>query len=357
MATDDAGERTEQPTARRLQEARQAGRIPRSHDLTAAIALVAGLLLLKLMGGQVFGGMLRMVEAIGEPPDVAATGLLPWITRVVGAGVRIAAPFLLLLVVITGAGMAIQSGMPLAVSRLAPRLDHLNPMNGLRRLLSLDSAVRTGLGVLKMVFVAAVAYACIVGRIDTVLNAATLPPETTFQLSGEVLFQVGLRLGLTLLILALLDYAYQRWNWWRNLKMTKQEVRDELKNMEGDPHVRQRRRQLQLRLAMQRINIDVPKSDVVVSNPTEYAVALKYDERTMEAPRVTAKGKDLLALRIRQVAQQHGIPIVQRPPLARALYAAVEVGQEIPPAFYRAVAEVLAYVYQLTGRVATAGRN
>ncbi|HRS26653.1 MAG TPA: EscU/YscU/HrcU family type III secretion system export apparatus switch protein, partial [Phycisphaerae bacterium] len=180
-------------------------------------------------------------------------------------------------------------------------------------------------------------------------------PAGIVQMSAALLYKLALRLGLTLLVLALLDYWYQRWNWWRRLKMTKQEVRDELKRMEGDPQMRHRRRQLQMRLALQRVGIDVPKADVVVTNPTEYAVALKYDEATMTAPRVMAKGKDLLAARIRQVAQQHRIPIVQRPPLARALYAAVEVGQEVPPAYYRAVAEVLAYVYRITGKLRAAG--
>jgi flagellar biosynthetic protein FlhB len=141
-----------------------------------------------------------------------------------------------------------------------------------------------------------------------------------------------------------------RWRLERQLRMTKQEVRDELKKMEGDPLVKQRRRQIQRRLMIQRIRNEVPKADVVVTNPTEYAVALKYDEATMQAPRVVAKGVDLLALRIREIAQASGVPIVQRPPLARALYASVDVGKDIPPAFYRAVAEVLAYVYQLARR-------
>ncbi|HPM25323.1 MAG TPA: EscU/YscU/HrcU family type III secretion system export apparatus switch protein, partial [Phycisphaerae bacterium] len=171
-------------------------------------------------------------------------------------------------------------------------------------------------------------------------------------LGAEVLFDLAVRLAIALLVLGILDYLIQRWKLERRLRMTKQEVRDELKKMEGDPLVKQRRRQIQARLALQRIRAEVPRADVVVTNPTHFAVALRYDEATMSAPRVTAKGRDLLAERIRQLAQQHGVPIVQRPPLARALYTGVEVGQEVPPAFYRAVAEVLAYVYQLSGRVA-----
>jgi flagellar biosynthetic protein FlhB len=190
-----------------------------------------------------------------------------------------------------------------------------------------------------------------------VLTAGALAPIEAFDLACQLVFKLALRIALVLLVLGLLDFLYQRWNVTRNLKMTKQEVKDELKRMDGDPQAKQRRRQLQLKLAMQRIGIDVPNADVVVTNPTEFAVALKYDEATMAAPRVTAKGQDLLALRIRQVAQQHGIPIVQRPPLARALYASAEIGRDVPAEFYRAVAEVLAYVYQLSGRAAGAARQ
>jgi flagellar biosynthetic protein FlhB len=190
--------------------------------------------------------------------------------------------------------------------------------------------------------------------VAVLLSAGALDAPATYALGCHLVYRLAVRLGLVLLVLALLDYAYQRWNWWRHLKMTKQEIKDELRNMEGDPLIRQRRRRAQLQLAIQRISAAVPQSDVVVTNPTEFAVALAYDEQTMAAPRVTAKGQDFLALRIRQLAQQHGVPIVQRPPLARALYAAVEVGQEVPPMFYRAIAEVLAYVYQLSGRAVAA---
>ena len=354
MAADDAGERTEQPTPRRLKEARDAGRVPRSQDLTATVAVVGGLLLLKLLGGRMLAAMLDMLHAIGNQPDVTGRSLPTWVGSIANAALRMTFPFLALLVILTVIGVAAQSGLLISVKLLKPKFDKLNPINGFKRLFSLDSVTRVGMGVLKMAFIALVAYFSLVGDIGTVLSAGTISPLRAFQMSGDVLYHAALRMGLALLVLALLDYAYQRWNWWRNLKMTKQQVRDELKNMEGDPKVRQRRRQMQFNLAMQRIGLDVPKSDVVVTNPTEYAVALRYDQAAMAAPRVTAKGKDLLAARIRQLAQQHGIPVVQRPPLARALYAAVNVGREVPPAFYRAVAEVLAYVYQLTGRAAPA---
>jgi flagellar biosynthetic protein FlhB len=355
MALDDGGDRTEAPTPRRLQEARDEGRIPRSVDLTAAVALMAAVILLKTLGSGLFGSLLQLTGDLGEPLDVAGGDLAAVVLRVALATARGLLPFLGLLLLATALGAVVQSGLSPSLKPLEPKLEKLNPAAGVRRLFSLDSATRAGQGVFKITLVALVAYVTITGELDTVLNAGLLEPAGIVQMSAALLYKLALRLGLTLLVLALLDYWYQRWNWWRRLKMTKQEVRDELKRMEGDPQMRQRRRQLQMRLALQRVGIDVPKADVVVTNPTEYAVALKYDEATMTAPRVMAKGKDLLAARIRQVAQQHRIPIVQRPPLARALYAAVEVGKEVPPAYYRAVAEVLAYVYRITGKLRAAG--
>lgn len=349
MAADDAGERTEQPTSRRIQEAREAGRIPRSQDMGAAVSLLGGLMLLKVFGGGIFETMLNMTLSIGDDPDVTAAGLAALVRRIGLTAFYMLLPFLALLMVITAVGLVLQAGLPISIKRLKPSLEKLNPLKGIKRLFSLDSVTRVGMGLLKMVFIAAVAYMTIVAEINVVIAAGSIPPIGAFDLGSALLYKMALRMAIVLLILALLDYVYQRWNWWRKLKMTKQEVKDEMKNMEGDPKMRQRRRQAQLQLAMQRIGVQVPQADVVVSNPTEYAVALRYDEAAMAAPRVTAKGKDLLALRIRQIAQQHGVPIVQRPPLARAIYAAVEVGREVPPTFYRAVAEVLAYVYQLAG--------
>ena len=290
-----------------------------------------------------------MTAAIGESPSPVPGALGPCVWRVASTAMRVVLPLLLFMMLITAGGSAVQAGVPVSLTRLKPKLDKLNPVNGIKRLFRLDSLTRLGMGVLKMILVGAVACLTIVEDINTVLSAGAAGPRGVFDMACTLMYKLALRMAVVLLILALLDFIYQRWNWRRQIKMTKQEVKDELKNMEGDPKTRHRRRHAQLQLAMQRMGVQVPKSDVVVTNPTEYAVAIQYDQATMSAPRVNAKGKDLLALRIRQIAQQHGIPIVQRPPLARALYATVEPGQEIPPAFYRAVAEVLAYVYQLTG--------
>ncbi len=352
MAEANTEDKTEQPTPRRRQEAREEGQVPRSPDLTAALALLAALVLLNVFGPGMFERLLLLIREMIDVSDVSLTTLPNWIARTAYSATLLLLPFLLLLMVLTGAGALAQTGILLTPKKLIPRIDNVSPIKGAKRLFSFDSVTRAALGFFKMALVALVAYYTIVARIQPVLGVGAVPPPGILHMASEILFSLMLRLALVLLILGLIDYFYQRHKIEKQLRMSKQEIKDELKRMEGDPLLKHRRRQLQARLAMQRIAIDVPRSDVVVTNPTEYAVALKYDEATMHAPRVLAKGKDLLALRIRQVAQQYGIVIVQRPPLARGLYVACEVGDEIPPAYYRAVAEVLAYVYQLSGRAA-----
>jgi len=355
MAAEDAGERTEQPTPRRREEARQRGQVPRSIDLTAAVVLLAGLMLLNWLGPSMLERMLDLARAITTAANPRPTDIEVWARRTVSAAASMLLPFLALLTALAVVSMLVQSGPVLTWQRAQPRLENINPLKGLRRLFSTDALARAVLGVLKLALVGWVAYVSIAHNIRTVLGAAALEPMAIVQGTGRLVFMLSLRMALILLVLGLIDYAYQRYKNEKSLKMTKQEVKDELRRMDGDPHIKARRRQLQLKLAMQRLSTEVPRSDVVVTNPTEYAVALRYDEATMAAPRLVAKGRGWLAERIRQIAVRHRIPVVQRPPLARALYASVEVGQEIPPAYYRAVAEVLAYVYQLSGKAVGVG--
>jgi flagellar biosynthesis protein FlhB len=344
---EEAGERTEQPTQRRLDEAREQGRVPRSADLTASIALVAALALLRGMGGRIFDEMHGLTRALSEAPNIHPEGLWDWSQRAVAAGFAMLLPFLGLLIALTIAGGVVQSGWVLSWSKLAPQWEKLNPTAGAKRLFSGESLQKLAMSLLKFGFVAMVAYSGLAGKAAQLISATSLDAAAAFSMACSLAFDLAIRIAVALLILGLLDYFYQRWTLQRSLKMTKQEVREELKRMEGDPLMKHRRRQIHMKLAMQRIALDVPKADVIVTNPTHYSVALRYDESTMTAPRVLVKGKDLLALRIRQIAAEHGIPVVERPPLARALYAGVESGREVPPTLYKAVAEVLAYVYEL----------
>jgi len=352
LPADDAGEKTERPTPRRREEAREQGQVARSTDLTAAAALIGGLLLLALLGPQMYSQMLALTREMSDASDPRAGAIAACLARSGYAAAATTLPLLLWLVVVTAGGALLQVGPLAAWKKLRPKLDYLSPIRGLRRIFSAESVTRALLALLKLTLVAVVAYATLSTQLRPLLATATLPPEGVLPAAGALVLTLALRMALLLLLLGLVDYGYQRWKLERSLRMTRQEVREELKRMEGDPLLKQRRRQIQAKLALQRLRIDVPRADVVVTNPSEYAVALRYDEATMRAPRLLAKGKDFLALQIRRIAQEQRVPIVQRPPLARALYAAVDVGAEVPPQFYRAVAEVLAYVYRLTGRAA-----
>lgn len=303
MAADEAGDKTEQPTARRREEAREEGQIARSTDLTAAVALLAGLLLLKAFGGHILETLFGMTRALGDVPAIQPAGLLPWIKKIGLAAGQMLLPLLALLVAITVAGTAAQSGLLLTWKKLALKPDRVNPVSGFKRLFATETLSRLLFGLFKLGVVGGIAYITITGRLSTVLSTGTLEAGGVFALSMSLLFDLAVRLAIALLVLGIADYLVKRWKLERQLRMTKQEVRDELKRMEGDPLLKQRRRQIQHRLALQRIHAEVPRADVVVTNPTHYAVALRYDEAAMSAPRLVAKGKDLLAERIRRLAE------------------------------------------------------
>ena len=201
----------------------------------------------------------------------------------------------------------------------------------------------------KIAVIFAVAAAIVIRDIPAIIMLAELELLPMFAASCELVYALALKLAIVLLVMALIDWAFQKWRHTRDLRMSKQEIKEELKRMEGDPLIKQRRARVARQLALQRVSSAVPKADVIVTNPTHYAVALRYD-KTMTSPRVVAKGADFLALRIRQIAIANGVPLVERKALAQALYKSVEVGQEVPPQFFTAVAEILAYVYRLSGR-------
>ena len=204
----------------------------------------------------------------------------------------------------------------------------------------------------KVILLAGIAAVVIYLDLQKVLHASELAVGPAYVVAAEMVYRLALILAVVLLVLALLDYLFQKWQHSRDLRMTKQEVREEMKRMDGDPMVKQRRARVARQLALQRVGQAVPQADVVVTNPTHFAVALKYDSATMTAPKVVAKGADFMALRIRQLAMTHGVPLIERKPLARALYANVEVGQEVPQEHYTAVAELLAYVYRVGEKAA-----
>ena len=351
---DNQFEKTEAPTPRRVSEARRDGNIARSTDLIAACTLLAGIVLLHVFGLHVMGQLKATVEAmlgaanVGNPTRPDDVG--PLISQSAVALAMAAAPLVLGVTAVALLVSASQVGFLFTTKPLEPNLSKLSPLRGLSNLFNLRSGMRLGMSLAKIALIAAVAFWTIHREIPRVLALSQLETLPLFAGACEVVFAVALKLAAVLLLLALLDYAYQRWQHTRDLRMSKHEVKEELKRMEGDPMIKQRRTRVARQLALQRIGHDVPKADVVVTNPTHYSVALRYDSGKESAPRVVAKGADFLAMRIRQIAIANDVPIVERKELARALYREVEVGQLIPPQYYAAVAEILAYVYRLSGR-------
>lgn len=349
---EDLGERTEEATPRRRQEAREEGQVARSMDLTSALLLIGGVATIAAAGVPALVAFRNMIEAaldgdtITSPVDadsIATTlGNLAW------PAVTIAAPMLLAIWVLAYVSMFWQVGWLFAPKAAAPKLSKINPINGFKRIFGTSALVKAGLDSFKVGLVLLVAIYTITQREHSIIALAQLATLEAVNEIAKLLLELAIRVLAVLLLLGVLDYVYQRIKHSRELRMTKQQVKDEMKQMDGDPDVKRRRMRMQQQLAMQRISTAVPKADVIVTNPEHFSVAISYEQDSMNAPKVVAKGADFIALRIRQIALQHGIPIVERPPLARALYRQVRVGEEIPPDFYKAVAEILAYVYRLS---------
>jgi len=341
-------ERTEPATPRRRQEARERGQVARSQDLSAAVLLLAGMIVLRVVGPWLWEGLLIITAAsLSSDAPLALGEVSSFSILIVMEGVKRLAPVVILVFIVVMLAVYVQVGNILTVQPLIPSLGKLNPISGLGRIFSLRSVIAAAINVSKLALVGGVAYLTMRGHAPSVIHAFSLRFYDGFTLGATLVFDLSIRLGILLLVLALLDYAWQRYRHEREMRMTKEEVKDELRSMEGDPQIRRRRRQAQLQMAARRLRKDVPQADVIVTNPTHLAIAIRYDANSMTAPKVIAKGADYLALRIRLIAQEFGVPIVERKPLARALYESVEVGQYVPERFYHAIAEILAYIYSL----------
>ena len=352
---DDFGDKTEAPTPRRREEAREQGNIARSPDLTSAVLLLAVLVLLDWYGPGLVGALRSYMAEMLSPESLRQFGSDSAMAEVMLAlrlVARALAPVLIGILIVAILVNVLQVGLFFSFKRIQPRLSSLNPLKGLSKIFSgRDGLVHLMMSLLKLILVVMVAYLAIHGKLALILSAQQLSFVQIFGLGTGIVYSIGLRIGAVLLILAIIDYSYQRWRNEQQLKMSKQEIKEEMRRMEGDPQIKSRRRQIAIQRITQAIRKNVPTADVVVTNPTHYAVALKYDSDTMHAPRVVAKGADFLAQTIREIAVANGIPILERAPLARSLYRLCEVGQEIPEQFYAAVAEILAYVYELSGKL------
>ena len=351
--SESSGDKKHPASERRREQAKSEGQIPRSADLTSAALLLVAIGLLRVFGTrltEMLGGFLTdsIQLTTARPFDVAdATHI------VLRTGALLAVAILPISSIFFLGTIAInlaQTGIVILPEKAMPNWSHVNPLNGFARLFSLPNVMRLAFGVFKLVVVCSVAYHTVKKITSGVLSSAQLSSSQIAHFVVDSVLGTCLWIGGSLFILALLDYAFQRWKFEQDLMMTDQELRNEMKDSEGDPQIAAKRRQFHRQLATQKMRQEVPKSDVVVTNPTELAIAIRYDPKTMPAPIVVAKGAGIVAQTIRRIALEAGVPVVERKPLAQVLYKAVDVGQMIPLDQFNAVAEVLRYVYQLQGR-------
>jgi len=347
---EDLSDKTEAPTPRRREEAREQGQIARSTDLTAAALILGFLLLMNSFGpGLIKALRVVMTELLSSDSlsNLDSKNIGPAITKsfVVAGGA--VAPLLVGAVIVAIVANLLQVGLFFSGKRLAPNFEVLNPLRGIARLFQAENIVHLVINLLKLSLVAVLAWSAINQRMDQIIAIQQLTYMQAFALGASIVYAVGLRIAVLLLVLAIIDYTWHRFQNERQLRMTKQEIKEEYKQTEGSPEIRAAIRRRQRRMAMSRMMQAVPQADVVVTNPTHFAVALRYRGDEMGAPKVIAKGQDLIAQRIKQIAREHNVPVVENKPLARALYAAVEVDQEIPYELFQGVAQILAYIYSL----------
>ncbi len=347
----DDGDKTEEATPKKKEDTRKEGQVAQSNELTIGVTLLATFVCLQLFIGflgQKFYDI--FVYFIGLTPmyirdgfnNVSATNLINqvWIQTLIAC-----APFLIIGAIVGFFATKMQFKWMITSKPLEPKLSKLNPINGFKRMFSMTALKNLLISVLKIVVVSYVAYTCIVEEIDLIFRAYDMSLGEGLVEMYDLILDMGYKVAAVLCVIGAADYMFQRWKMNKDIRMSKQEVKDEFKNSEGDPQVKSQQRARRQQASQRRMMQSVPQADVVITNPTHFAVALRYDSEVSEAPVVTAKGADFMAAKIKEIAKEHQVQIVENKPLARMLYYNVDVDKEIPPELYQMVAEVLAYVY------------
>lgn len=350
MAEESGQEKTEDPTPKRIREAREKGDVPRSKELATTLVLMTAVAAVLVFGGQLAERMLGMMESnfvldrqsVFDPNKMLSHfEISAWDALLGVAGI-----FSMILVAAIVGPIAL-GGWNFSAQSIAPKGSRINPLSGIKRMFSLKSLVELFKAIAKFSLVGGFAMLILWVIRDDILALATFEERPAIEEALELITWVFMALSATLILIAAVDVPYQIYDYTQKMRMTLQEVKDELKNTEGKPEVKGRIRQLQREIAQRQMMQAVPEADVVITNPTHYSVALKYEGDNRGAPVVIAKGADFIALKIREIAKEHDVPILAAPPLARAIYNATEVDEEIPAGLYMAVAQVLAYVFQL----------
>ncbi len=350
MAEDSDLERTEEATPRRLEKAREEGQVPRSQELTTFALLMTAATGILFLGAGLMESLLQIMKAgiqmerdLAFQPDLMVNRFYELAVE----GLIAIAPLLLLLIIVALFAPMLMSGGLISTKLLMPDFNRINPMKGLGRIFSVRSLVELVKAIAKAVIIGGVAAMVIWQHKEDVMALLTVPVDMAISRAGDFLsMSFLLTVGAMVLIVGI-DVPFQIWEHAKQMRMSKEEIRKEYKESEGDPMVKGRIRSLQREAARRRMMAEIPNADVIVTNPTHFAVALKYKSNSMRAPKVVAKGVHLLAARIRELGEEHRIPILEAPPLARALYYHAELESEIPEKLYTAVAEVLAYIFQL----------
>ncbi|MBA3313074.1 MAG: flagellar biosynthesis protein FlhB [Planctomycetota bacterium] len=345
-------DRTEDPTERRRAEAREQGNVAKSSDLTAAALMLAAAAAVLALAPPMSQQLAELTVAAFSSVSLSldqGRALQLGSGYIIGLGEAVL-PVLLLAGLVSLGSNLMQVGVLFSPEALQPKFSRISPLAGVKRILSIRAVAKLGVSLGKLAILTSITSLLIGWALPEFLLLTGSAPGVVAVMIHESSARLAFSLAAALLVLALLDFSFQKWKHEQELRMTKQEVRDEMKNMEGDPHIRHRRREAHRKLAQSREMQSVKGADVVVTNPTHYAVALKYDPDRMPAPVVVAKGVDTIALQIRKIAAEHDVPILERPELARALYASVKVGRAIPVDLYEAFVEIMAYVYRITGK-------
>lgn len=350
----EGGEKTEEPTSKKLSDARKEGKVAKSKEIVNGIALLGFFFSLRLFigfAGFRFREIFRWIYSI-IPDIVKYNGSGITIVTITGIFRNLLSKMIIIMLPFLVVGFftgfvtnLIQVGWKPTMKPLEPKLNKFNPVSGFKRIFSKQSIVNLLMALAKIFLIFYIAYVNMRDQANNLFILYDIGLNTALSFIFEIIVDTGIKISIVYIILGFIDYAYQRWKFKDDMKMTKQEVKDEYKNSEGDPQIKGKQKQKMLESSQRRMMKNVPQADVVITNPTHIAVAILYDNTRDEAPRVVAKGEDYLAKRIKDTAKENGVPIVENKPLARALYATVEVDETIPPELYQAVAEILAVVY------------
>lgn len=347
-------EKTEKATPKKKDDARKKGQIARSSDLPGSFIMMFTFMGFLMMGGYYKQHVMNLFDNLFENwllMELTTGNVMSLFTDITTELLLILAPIFAVTILVGILGNVVQFGFLLTGDPLKMKISKLNPIKGFKQIFSAKTIVEFLKSVLKLSIIGVLVFIAISKEWDRILVLTSLPVQQIFSYAAGVTVRLGIEIGAVLAVLALADYFYQKFEHAKSLRMSKQDIKDEYKKSEGDPMIKGRIRERQRKMAMQRMMQEVPKADVIITNPTHFAIALKYDAANMEAPKIIAKGMDHVALRIREVAKENGIIMMENKPLARALYERAEIGDVIPPDLFQAVAEVLAYVYKMKGRV------